>query len=111
MAGIDRADSISVDFHKQFISRSAAALSCKDRRHFRLIDYHADYLNPEEDEAEGIVHLVNKSIQTTRRFDALKLFVSLRVLGEDTFAEMIDWTFALAEAAAEKSQQAIGSNC
>lgn len=103
LAGIDRADSISVDFHKQFYQPvSCGAFLVKDRRHFRLIDYHADYLNPEEDEAEGIVHLVNKSIQTTRRFDALKLFVSLRVLGEDTFAEMIDWTFALAEAAAEK---------
>ena len=52
-------------------------LLVKDRRHFRLIGYHADYLNPEEDEAEGIVHLVNKSIQTTRRFDALKLFVEM----------------------------------
>ena len=47
-------------------------------------------------------YVVDFALFATRRFDALKLFVSLRVLGEDTFAEMIDWTFALAEAAAEK---------
>ncbi|MEC1261585.1 aspartate aminotransferase family protein [Bacillus swezeyi] len=102
LAGIHRADSISVDFHKQFYQPiSCGAFLVKDGRNFRFIDYHADYLNPEEDEADGIVHLVNKSIQTTRRFDALKLFVSLRVIGEDIFAEMIDWTFSLAEAAAQ----------
>ncbi|MDI3409626.1 pyridoxal-dependent decarboxylase [Bacillus sonorensis] len=103
LAGIERADSISVDFHKQFYqSVSCGAFLIKDGRNFRFIDHHADYLNPEEDEADGIIHLVNKSLQTTRRFDALKLFISMRVLGEDAFAELIDGTFALAEAAARK---------
>ncbi|MBG9916641.1 aspartate aminotransferase family protein [Bacillus sonorensis] len=103
LAGIERADSISVDFHKQFYQPvSCGAFLIKDGRNFRFIDHHADYLNPEEDEADGIIHLVNKSLQTTRRFDALKLFISMRVLGEDAFAELIDGTFALAEAAARK---------
>ncbi|KMM57885.1 2,4-diaminobutyrate decarboxylase [Bacillus glycinifermentans] len=103
LAGIERADSVSVDFHKLFYQPvSCGAFLVKDRRHFRFIDHHAAYLNPEEDEADGLVHLVNKSLQTTRRFDALKLLISLRVLGEDAFAEMIDGTFGLAEAAAQR---------
>lgn len=39
-------------------------------------------------------------MQTTRRFDALKLFVSLRCLGRKKFARMIDSTIELAEEAA-----------
>lgn len=99
--GMESADSITVDFHKLFYQPiSCGAFLVSDRDHFQYIQHHADYLNPEEDEAEGMVHLVNKSIQTTRRFDALKLWMSLKVVGLDTFAEMIDYTCHLAGDAA-----------
>ncbi|MED1479877.1 pyridoxal phosphate-dependent decarboxylase family protein [Bacillus altitudinis] len=96
--GIELADSITIDFHKQFYQPiSCGAFLLKDKRHFGLIDYHADYLNPKEDELEGILHLVNKSVQTTRRFDALKLLLSLRMIGEEGFASIIDHTIHFAK--------------
>src|SRR5262249_31686406 len=40
--------------------------------------------------------LVTRSVLTTRRFDALKLWMSLRVLGRQQLAAMIDRTLELA---------------
>ena len=102
LAGIELADSIAVDFHKLFYQPiSCGAFLLKDRNLFRLIELRADYLNPETNELEGIPDLVTKSVQTTRRFDALKLFLSLQSLGRKTFAEMIDSTIELAEKTAQ----------
>ncbi|MBH0172253.1 aspartate aminotransferase family protein [Fictibacillus sp. 23RED33] len=101
LTGIERADSITIDFHKQFYQPiSCGAFFVKDRANFKYIAHHADYLNPENDEQDGLVHLVSKSVQTTRRFDALKLFMSLRIVGEKNFASMIDYTLHLANQAA-----------
>jgi L-2,4-diaminobutyrate decarboxylase len=44
----------------------------------------------------GILDLVVNSIQTTKRFDALKLFMSLQALGRQTFGAAIDLTIQLA---------------
>ncbi|MEP0920022.1 aspartate aminotransferase family protein [Leptolyngbya sp. DQ-M1] len=102
LAGIELADSITVDFHKLFYQPiSCGAFLLKDRSHFNFIKLHADYLNPETNAVEGIPDLVTKSVQTTRRFDALKLFVSLQALGRQQFAEMIDTTLELATATAQ----------
>lgn len=106
LGGIALADSIAIDFHKQFYQPiSCGAFLLKDKRHFGLIDYHADYLNPKEDELEGILHLVNKSVQTTRRFDALKLFLSLRLIGEKGFGDIIDHTIRFAKDVAALIEQ------
>lgn len=97
LQGIEAADSITVDFHKLFYQPiSCGAFLLKERSHFNLMKHHAAYLNPEENETEGIPDLVTKSIQTTRRFDALKLWVSLQHLGRQGFADMIDTTIDLA---------------
>lgn len=101
LAGIEAADSIAVDFHKLFYQPiSCGAFLLKDRSNFDLIKLHAEYLNPETNEDLGFLDLVTKSVQTTRRFDALKLFMSLQVLGRQTFADMIDTTIELASATA-----------
>jgi L-2,4-diaminobutyrate decarboxylase len=98
LTGIEKANSITIDFHKQFYQPiSCGAFFVKDKSNFRYLAHHADYLNPEKDEEDGLVHLVNKSVQTTRRFDALKLYMSLRIVGEKNFANMIDYTIHLAE--------------
>jgi L-2,4-diaminobutyrate decarboxylase len=100
--GIENADSIGLDFHKllwQPISCSAFLL--RDADQFRHMELHADYLNPVDHADRGIPNLVTKSIATTRRFDSLKLWVSLQVLGEKKLGEMIDRTFALAQHVAE----------
>ncbi|MBM7644520.1 L-2,4-diaminobutyrate decarboxylase [Scopulibacillus daqui] len=95
--GIQEADSIAVDFHKLFYQPiSCGALLLKESKHFQLMKLHADYLNPEEDVIDGMINLVEKSVQTTRRFDALKLLMALRIVGTENFARMIDYTIHLA---------------
>lgn len=100
--GIEAADSITVDFHKLFYQPiSCGAFLLKSRSHFDLMRHHAAYLNPAENETAGIPDLVTKSIQTTRRFDALKLWISLQHLGRQGFATMIDTTITLATQTAQ----------
>jgi L-2,4-diaminobutyrate decarboxylase len=104
--GIDRADSFSVDFHKLFWQPiSCAAFLLRDARHFRFMEMHSDYLNPESHEERGIPDLVTRSLLTSRRFDALKLWVSLQAVGREKFAAMIDRTVELAQHAAELIRQ------
>jgi L-2,4-diaminobutyrate decarboxylase len=101
LAGVHLADSITVDFHKLFYQPiSCSAFLVRDRAAFDLIRIHADYLNPASNEAAGMLDLVTKSIQTTRRFDGLKPFVSLHALGRKRIAAMIDNTIDVAQAAA-----------
>ncbi|WP_201714155.1 pyridoxal phosphate-dependent decarboxylase family protein [Rossellomorea arthrocnemi] len=95
--GLADADSITVDFHKLFYQPiSCGAFLVRDEVNFRYLSYHADYLNPVKDDEEGILNLVNKSVQTTRRFDALKLYLSLKTVGTGLFGDMIDETLKLA---------------
>jgi L-2,4-diaminobutyrate decarboxylase len=103
---LDRADSITIDFHKAFFQPiSCGAFLLSDRARFDFIRLHADYLNTEEREADGIPDLVVRSVLTTRRFDALKLWVSLQAVGRERFAAMIDRLGSLAEfASAEISR-------
>ncbi|MDG2960096.1 L-2,4-diaminobutyrate decarboxylase [Bisgaard Taxon 10/6] len=89
--GIELTDSVTLDFHKHFFQTiSCGAFLLKDPANYRFIDYKADYLNSEYDEQHGVPNLVSKSLQTTRRFDALKLWFTLEALGEDLYASMID---------------------
>jgi len=101
LAGIDLADSLSMDFHKLLWQPiSCAAFLLRDSSAFRYLALHADYLNPELHEELGIPNLVTRSVATTRRFDALKLWISLKALGRKKLGEMIDATIDLAAHAA-----------
>lgn len=83
-------DSITVDFHKMFLLNiSASAVLVKNGRDFDALTIHADYLNREEDEEDGYTNLVGKSLQTTRRFDALKVWMSFLMRGKDGWNEII----------------------
>lgn len=89
--GISLADSITVDFHKMFMMPiSCSCVLIKDNNNFEPFELHADYLNREEDEEDGYTNLVGKSMQTTRRFDALKVWMSFYCRGEDGWSELID---------------------
>ena len=100
LAGISSADSVAVDFHKLlFQSISCGALLVKRKSALEILAEHVDYLNPAEDDPDETLNLVAKSLQTTRRFDALKVFVTLRALGIDTVARMIEDTVGAAYAA------------
>jgi L-2,4-diaminobutyrate decarboxylase len=98
LAGIEQADSVTIDFHKLFYQPiSCGVFIVKDKATFDYVRLHADYLNPESNQELGILDLVYKSIQTTRRFDALKPFIALQHVGVKKFGEMLDYTIALAE--------------
>ncbi|MFE9044204.1 pyridoxal phosphate-dependent decarboxylase family protein [Streptomyces sp. NPDC007818] len=97
--GIERADSVTVDYHKSFFQPvSSSAVLVRDRATLRHATYHADYLNPLRTVAEQIPNQVDKSLQTTRRFDALKLWMTLRVMGADGVGELFDEVCDLASA-------------
>ena len=91
LSGIEQADSITLDFHKHYFqSISCGAFLLKDAANYRFMHYEAEYLNSAYDEAHGVPNLVSKSLQTTRRFDALKLWLTIEALGEDLYGSMID---------------------
>lgn len=94
LAGIERSRSVTVDYHKSFFQPvSSSALIVRDGADLARGSWHADYLNPRES-AEP--NQVDKSLQTTRRFDALKLWTTLRALGADRLGEMFDRVIDLA---------------
>jgi len=100
--GLELADSVTLDFHKQFFQTiSCGAFLLKDPRHYQLMRYQAAYLNSDFDEEHGVPNLVSKSLQTTRRFDALKLWMGLEALGKKQYAEIIDNGVTLAQQVAE----------
>ncbi|MGF1700935.1 pyridoxal phosphate-dependent class III aminotransferase [Photobacterium makurazakiensis] len=86
--GIELADSVSVDFHKMFYQPiSCGAVLVKDKEHFKYLLHHADYLNREDD---VLPNLVDKSIATTKRFDALKVLMTMQCVGPKALGAMYD---------------------
>lgn len=99
--GIGRASSVTVDFHKLFYQPiSCATFLVRRAADFDAIHLRADYLNPEENVEAGVLDLVGKSIQTTRRFDGLKPFLTMQALGRRHLAAMIDTTIDVARGTA-----------
>ncbi|MEU6892274.1 aspartate aminotransferase family protein [Streptomyces sp. NPDC046557] len=100
--GIEHADSVTVDYHKSFFQPvSSSAVLVRERDTMQHATYHADYLNPLPTAQVGappapgglrgrIPNQVDKSLQTTRRFDALKLWMTLRVMGADGIGSLFD---------------------
>jgi L-2,4-diaminobutyrate decarboxylase len=100
LTGIERARSVTVDFHKSFFQPvSSSAILVRDPRDLAAGAWHADYLNPAGGEEPNQVDV---SLQTTRRFDALKLWVTLRALGADRIGEMFDAVIDLAAAVGDE---------
>ncbi len=92
LAGIELADSVTVDFHKLWFQPvSCSAVMLKNKTNFKYLLHHADYLNRESDD---LPNLVDKTISTTRRFDALKVLMTLRAVGSETLGQMVDHLLA-----------------
>ncbi len=103
LAGIERAHSVSVDFHKLFYQTiSCGALLVNDKANFKFLLHHADYLNREHDE---LPNLVDKSIATTKRFDALKVFMTMQSVGPQALGDMYDHLLAQTQQVAEMVEQ------
>lgn len=98
LSGIGAADSVTVDYHKTFFQPvSSSAVLVRDAGELRHILHYSDYLNPEDAADPEIPNQVDHSIQTTRRFDALKLWLTLRVTGADGIGAMLDSAMDLAQ--------------
>ena len=91
LKGIEHANSVTIDFHKtMFQPVCSSAFLVRDTKHFKYVSYYADYLNPLENRDEECPNLVEKSIQTTRRFDALKLWFTLKMTGAKTIGSFLE---------------------
>ena len=91
LKGIELSDSVTLDFHKHYFQTiSCGAFLLRDNANFRFMHFEAEYLNSAYDEQHGVPNLVSKSLQTTRRFDALKLWMTVEALGENLYGSMID---------------------
>ncbi|MBM6403044.1 pyridoxal-dependent decarboxylase [Phycicoccus sp. CSK15P-2] len=99
--GVQHADSVTVDFHKTFfLPVAASALVVRDAALLELAVHHSDYLNPEGADDDRRPNQVDVTLQTTRRFDALKLWCTLRASGADAIGEHLDTVVDLARTAA-----------
>ncbi|WP_427017127.1 pyridoxal phosphate-dependent decarboxylase family protein [Pseudarthrobacter sp. P1] len=95
--GIELANSVTIDFHKTFFQPvSSSAILVRNKATLGHVTYYADYLNPESAAKADIPNQVDKSIQTTRRFDALKLWLTLRTMGADGVGALFDEVIDLA---------------
>lgn len=101
LSGIESADSVTVDFHKSFFQPiGSSALLLREGATFGHITHYAEYLNPAR-EAGQAPNQVEKSMQTTRRFDALKLWITLRSIGARPLGAMFDEVLDRAQSAAD----------
>jgi L-2,4-diaminobutyrate decarboxylase len=100
--GIEQADSVTIDYHKSFFQPiSSSAFLVKNKLHLNIIKHHADYLNPQEQDYDALPAQINKSItQSTRRFDALKLWFTLRRMGKQKLGRYTDRIIDTTEQAA-----------
>ncbi len=105
--GIEKADSVTVDYHKAFFQPiSSSAFIVRNKYHLNIIKHHADYLNPVEQDYDELPAQINKSIvQSTRRFDALKLWCTLRLMGREKLGKYIEISIDTAKDTASMLRQ------
>jgi L-2,4-diaminobutyrate decarboxylase len=97
LAGLGRADSITLDMHKLGWQPAAASVLLVSRPQcFAALAREVAYLNPEDDAAVGLDGLLGRSLQTTRRPDAMKIAASFLSHGRRAFGAWIDRCHALA---------------
>jgi L-2,4-diaminobutyrate decarboxylase len=95
--GIARPDSITLDLHKLGWQPAAASvLLVSDPSAFSALAREVQYLNPADDTACGLDGLLGRSLQTTRRPDAVKIVASLLAYGRDGLGALVDRCHELA---------------
>jgi aromatic-L-amino-acid/L-tryptophan decarboxylase len=103
LTGIERSDSITLDPHKWFAQTfEAGCLLVRDGR--RLVETFAmrpDYMQDVEP-AEDEINFADHGIALTRRFRALKIWLSLQVLGLGWFRRLVAHCCGLAEYAEKR---------
>jgi len=108
LAGIERADSVTLDPHKWFsVPFAAGAIVVRDgaalRRTFEVKPlYVTDRIFTDHED----LNLFQLGVAGSRRFDALKVWLSLRQFGRAGYEEAIDRQAALAEHLARRVDEA-----
>lgn len=101
LAGIERADSITIDCHKQFyMPMTSGMVYFKNPRAMDQIVYHARYVN-----RPGSVDLGIKSLEGSREANSLILDSALKIMGSKGFALMIEHGIEVARQFAERIRQ------
>jgi L-2,4-diaminobutyrate decarboxylase len=91
LSGLSVADSVTVDLHKiGWQPASASAVLVRDAARFAPLDSQISYLNPADDTLAGYGGLLGRSLQTTRRADAVKVAATLLAHGRLGLGRMID---------------------
>jgi glutamate/tyrosine decarboxylase-like PLP-dependent enzyme len=97
--GIGRADSVTLDPHKWFAQPYDAG--CVLVRNGRLLEetfsQRPDYMQDVMADEEAEVNFADRGLTLTRRFRALKIWLSVQVLGVGWFRRLIDHCLRLAE--------------
>lgn len=92
--GIESADSVVVDGHKLFwVPMAQGMVLFKDRASLDCLRHNSNYIIRTESGDLG-----QTSLEGSRRFDALKLWTSLKVLGESGYALLLEHAAGLTAA-------------
>lgn len=105
LAGIELADSITIDPHKwMFVPFSCGAVLVREGgRVLRdAFDITAEYLNEDRGGADVEFDFFRYGQMGTRRFNSLKLWMALKFLGRQGYAEIIERQVSLTEYFATK---------
>lgn len=103
LAGIERADSLVLDFHKMLLMPALATLVLfRDGRHSHAaFDQEASYLFTADGAAGPSHDLGRRTLECTKRMAALPMYLSLSTYGPAFFGEYITQCFDLARDFAE----------
>lgn len=101
LRGIERADSVTIDGHKQlYMPMTSGMVFFKDPNAMDHIAYHSNYVN-----REGSVDLGIKSLEGSREANALILDSALKIMGSRGYALMIDHGIETAKAFAAEIER------
>ncbi len=101
MDGIERADSVTIDCHKQFyMPMTSGMVYFKDPHALDAIAYHARYVN-----RKGSVDLGIKTLEGSRESSSLILDAAIKIMGARGYGLMIEHGIRTAKAFADKINQ------
>lgn len=100
VAGLEMADSLAFDLHKLFQApfEVGCLLTKNPGAHRRTMGIQGEYLKTSDRGAASEDFLFNYTLEVSRSFKALKIWMMMRHYGTDKFGQMIDQRISLAGA-------------
>ncbi len=110
MNGIDRADSVTVDAHKWFfVPFVAGGILHRDPDHeLAAFQHHAAYIPPTGGTGRPPTDYYQRGVAGTRRFNALKVWMTLKHVGADWYADVVDRQMDLSRRVANRVRELDG---